>query len=364
MIHPDTASLQSPSAWIGIDVSKAWLDLCLIGEGIGASAFYRRCPRHFASGFADAGPALTGGQPHPHLPLCTGLRGGPFDARLWVATGGDRDESDGRAKQQRHIQADPLWDGVAFPAAGMQMTETSKVQYWGAPPSTRRAFLASLCALPLAGCQDGSESIRFRVIAMVMYEGKKYEASTVMECHYTRVTNSLVGRGGSTRLYGESLIFDLPNGKTFFVLPLWNDGGSLSRVFEGAVLQTFGIDSSFGTLKDEDFAKMKAASGRKPFKYSGHMPAFVVFRDVTQPKTIFELQPYKLEQTFPGVKFVGLDIEITDAPVTKKLRQRLPWLDAGKQVFERRAPGDQRRARQFPIGYLITRAHFFGNGSR
>jgi|TARA_R110000850_G_C9868296_1_gene456906 transposase len=42
MIHPDTASLQSPSAWIGIDVSKAWLDLCLIGEGIGASAFYRR----------------------------------------------------------------------------------------------------------------------------------------------------------------------------------------------------------------------------------------------------------------------------------------------------------------------------------
>ena len=88
-------------------------------------------------------------------------------------------------------------------------------------PTTRRAFLASLCALPLAGCQDGSESIRFRVIAMVMYQGKKYEASTVMECHYTRVTNSLVGRGGSTRLYGESLIFDLPNGKTFFVLPVW-----------------------------------------------------------------------------------------------------------------------------------------------
>jgi len=231
--------------------------------------------------------------------------------------------------------------------------------------STRRAFMASLCALPLAGCQDGSESIRFRVIAMVMYQGKKYEASTVMECHYTRVTNSLVGRGGSTRLYGEALIFDLPNGKTFVVLPNWvNQDGSLSKVYERAVLETFGIYSSLGSLEDDDFTAMQAASGRKPFRFFGHMPAFVAFRDETQPKTIFELQPYKIEQTFPGVKFIGLDIEITDAPVTKKLRQRLPWLDAGKQVFERRAPGDQRPAKQFPIGYLITRAHFFGNGSR
>ncbi|MBA70417.1 MAG: hypothetical protein CML30_16250, partial [Rhizobiales bacterium] len=79
---------------------------------------------------------------------------------------------------------------------------------------------------------------------------------------------------------------------------------------------------------------------------------------------LFELQPYKMEQTFPGAEFIGLDIEITDAPITKKLRQRLSWLDAGKQVFERRAPGDRRPAKQLPIGYLVTRAHFFGNGSR
>ena len=42
MIHPNPASLQSPSAWIGIDVSKAWLDLCLIGDGIGPSPLRRR----------------------------------------------------------------------------------------------------------------------------------------------------------------------------------------------------------------------------------------------------------------------------------------------------------------------------------
>ena len=230
---------------------------------------------------------------------------------------------------------------------------------------TRRTFMASVCALPLAGCQDGSESIRFRVIAMVMYEGKSYEASTVMECRYARITNSLIGRGGSTTLYGEALIFDLPNGKSFFVLPIWvNRDGSLSKVYERAVLKTFGIDSSLGSLEDDDFKAIKAASGRKPFKYFGHLPAFISFRDETQPKTLFELQPYKMEQTFPGAEFIGLDIEITDAPITKKLRQRLSWLDAGKQVFERRAPGDRRPAKQLPIDYLVTRAHFFGNGSR
>ena len=153
------------------------------------------------------------------------------------------------------------------------------------------------------------------------------------------MTNSLVGRGGSTTPHGESLIFDLPHGTTFFVLPIWEGkDGSFGGVFEGAVLKTFGIDSSFGTLTDEDFAKMKALSGRKPFKYYGHMPAFVSFRKETQPKTIFQLQPYKMEQTFPGVKFIGLDIEITDAPITTKLRQRLPWLDAGKQVLNANQP--------------------------
>lgn len=237
------------------------------------------------------------------------------------------------------------------------------------PLSTRRTFMASVCALPLAGCQDGSESIRFRVIAMVMYQGKKYEASTVMECHYTRVTNSLVGRGGSTRLYGESLIFDLPNGKTFFVLPIWEGkDGSLGGVYERAVLKTFGIDSSLGSLEDEDFTAMQAASGRKPFRYFDHMPAFVAFRDETQPKTIFELQPYKLEQTFPGVKFIGLDIEVTDAPVTTKLRERLPWLDTGRRlndpvVFPRDPPGQRRPIWQRPLGYKITDTHFFGDGS-
>jgi len=185
----------------------------------------------------------------------------------------------------------------------------------------RRAFMPSLCALPLAGCQDGSESLRFRVIAMVMYQGNKYEASTVMECHYTRVTNSLVGHGGS-----------------------------------------------FGILSDEDLAKIKSASGRKPFSFFGHLPTIIAFCDETQPKTLFEIQPDKMEQTFPGVKFIGLDIEVTDAPVTTKLRERLPWLDSGRgltvpDIFPRDPPGHRRRDRDVPIAYKLLMHTFSGTGA-
>jgi transposase len=35
MLHPNTTPQQTPSAWIGIDVSKAWLDLCLVGDSTG-----------------------------------------------------------------------------------------------------------------------------------------------------------------------------------------------------------------------------------------------------------------------------------------------------------------------------------------
>ncbi len=77
---------------------------------------------------------------------------------------------------------------------------------------TRRRLLAACCCAPLAGCQNESATVRYRVIAAVIYKGVRHEASTVMECRYTRVTSSLTGMGGSTRLYGEALIFDLPDG--------------------------------------------------------------------------------------------------------------------------------------------------------
>jgi hypothetical protein len=81
--------------------------------------------------------------------------------------------------------------------------------------------IASLAALPLAGCQSGEKAkVRYRMIAWLEVDGKPFQASTVMEIHYARVTNSLTGAGGATRLYGEALIADIPGKGTVYLLPV------------------------------------------------------------------------------------------------------------------------------------------------
>jgi hypothetical protein len=79
-----------------------------------------------------------------------------------------------------------------------------------------------------------------------------------MEIHYARVTNSLIGAGGATRLYGEALIADLGDRGTIYILPIQHPlKASLAQVYEYGVLSTFGIKNSIGSLTDADFAKLR-----------------------------------------------------------------------------------------------------------
>ncbi|WP_199498920.1 hypothetical protein [Mesorhizobium denitrificans] len=177
----------------------------------------------------------------------------------------------------------------------------------------------------------------------------------------------MTGMGGSTTLYGEALIFDLPAGGTFYMLPSWrNNNGRFSEVYEPGILTTLGIKNSVGGLKDADLQRLAEASGRMPFNFYGHYPTMVSFRDEQSPKTIFEVTPSGMSQNFAGATFVGLDIEFTDAPVTELLRNRLTWLNlsSGTALFERDPPGSGRLDRDKPLGHKITQANFFGNGSR
>ncbi|MDM9646339.1 hypothetical protein [Rhizobium sp. S163] len=229
----------------------------------------------------------------------------------------------------------------------------------------RRSAFAGLVALPLFGCADSEVAVvRYRVIATVNVDHKLVQASTVMEARYVRVKNSLSGAGGATRLYGEALIFDLPGGRSFFILPIEHlKTGELNQVWETAVLRSLGVKNSVGGLSDDDLHVISQASGRLPFQYFGRLPAFVSFRDERQPKSIFEINPVALDKTFWGVEFKSLEIETTNEPVSDRLRSRLPWLNAEGQVFERPKSGLASSSDPF-IGHHITKAHFFGDGSR
>jgi hypothetical protein len=237
-------------------------------------------------------------------------------------------------------------------------------------PMNRRQIIA-LLGLPLllAGCGGESASVRYRVIATAEVDGERVEGSTVMEAAYTRVTASLIGAGGATRLYGEALILDLKGKGTVFVLPYEHqDRVSVSQIYEAGILKSLGVNNSIGGLLDADFERLRTAKGRMPFRIGNptRLPAFVAFRDEKVPRSIYEVDPKNMGSSFPGVRFISLDIEITDAPVTEVLRQRLPWLDnnTGETVFDRDPPGKQRRMSDQPLGYKIVEDKFFGSGSR
>jgi hypothetical protein len=190
-----------------------------------------------------------------------------------------------------------------------------------------------------------------------------------MEVAYTRVTTSLIGAGGATTLYGEALILDLKGKGTVFVLPyMMQKSGTFSQMYEPGILSTLGITNSIGGLLDKDFERLRTAKGRMPFRFGNPqwLPILVAFRDEKVPRSIYEVDPKNMGSSFPGVRFISLDIEITDAPVTEVLKQRLPWLDhrPGETAFDRDPPGKQRADRDSPLGYKILEDNFFGNGSR
>jgi hypothetical protein len=221
--------------------------------------------------------------------------------------------------------------------------------------------------LMLSQCGGESAAMRYRVIATAEVDGKQVEGSTVMEVKYRRVEHSLIGAGGGTTLYGEALILDLKGRGTVFILPVEHQRKTvLAQIYETGMLFAFGIRNSIGGLKDEDFARLRQAKGRRPFSFAPadratRLPAFIAFRDEKTPTTIYEVDPQNMGASFPGVRFISLDIEITDAPVTKVLKQRLPWLESRPERFDRDYKRDYK---DLPIGDKIVYAHFFGDGSR
>jgi hypothetical protein len=206
---------------------------------------------------------------------------------------------------------------------------------------SRRRFLPLMSVLPmLSACSRETATIRFRVIAKVEVDGKPVEGSTVMQITYSQVTHSLIGSGGSTSTRAEALILELPKHGAVFILPFeHNDYGSLRQIYEHGLLECLRIGKGVGALGAADYARLRSAKGRIP--YDHRYPAMVAFTNEADNRSLYEVKPESLGDWFPGVKFIGMDLEFTDAPLTHKLRDRLKWLSRphGRENWDRDPPG-------------------------
>jgi hypothetical protein len=211
----------------------------------------------------------------------------------------------------------------------------------------------------LTGCGNyQSVTRRFRVIATFEVDGKNIEASTVMQFTVSRALFSLLGQGGSDSLVGEAIIADLPGRNTVYVLP--SASKTLQTNYYVSIYRSIGINRGIGGWEDADYDRLRTVNGRFHLN-NDTPPAIISFADEKIPRTVYEIDPRNMSLTVPGVRFKGIIIEFTEAPVTKVLAKRLPWV-TGPDQFDRDPPGHIRPDRERPLPFLISNINFFGTG--
>jgi hypothetical protein len=239
----------------------------------------------------------------------------------------------------------------------------------------RRQILPMLSAGPallaLWGCGAADIKVRkrFRVIATVEIDGQKVEGSTVMEARWRKTDGGRIFR----TLAGEAMILELKTRGTVFILPYEHDpergGGNIHHL---AVESILGFQTA--SLGAEEIKLVTDGKGRHKFYLRGNQqeqgkrfPAFIAFKDERVPRTVFQVDHRNLAATFgPGIRFIGIDIEFTDSPVTSVLKKRLTWLVSTYENpgFDRDPPGVNRSMKDRPISFNLSYDSFFGSESR
>jgi hypothetical protein len=233
----------------------------------------------------------------------------------------------------------------------------------------RRNFMISLMALatalPLAGCFDGeSVSRRIKLIATAEVDGKQVQGSTVIE---------LTWRASGPRMYesekGEALILELAGRGTVYVLSRahYKNGNINAGIVGILVNKSMGLKWP-ATARREEFPIIREAAGRftiRPLDDQNSFPLMVAFKDESRKDSIYEVRPDEFAKHFGAdVKFVGLEFEFTDEPITDALKKRLPMLEERNQsnVFPRDPDGQTTRYSKRPFPKKMSENMFFSFG--
>lgn len=175
---------------------------------------------------------------------------------------------------------------------------------------------------PDTGLKNSEASWRYKMTVIVdTPEGEK-SASAVRE-----VTVRIIRRGVHPQtprvekdVSGEAVMLDLKDRGILFAT--MDTSGSYRIVFEA-------FPGPPG-LTEEGMAYYKKLKNKKAVIEPGRVPnpLLVTFTDLTDPMSVKEVDPNNLEEIFgQGVRLKEINIEMTDDPVTWRIKKTLPWLD-------------------------------------
>jgi hypothetical protein len=132
------------------------------------------------------------------------------------------------------------------------------------------------------------------------------------------------GITGSTR--GEAVAVDLGTQGVLFALLRPEHGEASVGGYAWALLPNPPIARAAADAVEQKITALKSVRGSAELPRDMY-PMLVRFQDASDPASVQQVKPEDLAQFFgPGVELRRITVEITDAPVTDRIRQRLPWL--------------------------------------
>lgn len=167
----------------------------------------------------------------------------------------------------------------------------------------------------LGGCSF-RPSFRYRMTVEVdTPEGLK-TGSAVREVIFSERANG--GEYGHVR--GEAVAVDLPGGEVLFAL-LAGGGGNGDHAGDQMASMFRQMNSDTIQLWP-DPPQLRSPIVRHP------LPLLVTFREIDDPTSITRVNPGDLAARFgPGVRLSRIVVEISEDPLTKRIEERLGWLN-------------------------------------
>ena len=184
----------------------------------------------------------------------------------------------------------------------------------------------------LAGCGmvEQHYKLRFRLTLEVETPSGLRSGSGILEV--ITVLSPIWAPGPQTILHlnGEAVPVDLPNGETLFaVLHGGRDLTTLPRRTFAPLINVPAFERGGRTHYDVEKQTDFVMSAKPAAEVAGdEIPLLVRFGDLRDPLTVEEVDPRDLAAVFgPGYRLRRVTIQVTDAPVTRAIATRLPWLE-------------------------------------
>jgi hypothetical protein len=224
----------------------------------------------------------------------------------------------------------PAWGRKNFVAAATDTDKTASApsraddkRLWGR--SLSRPFVVLLIVVGAIVAYfyfSGVYTNRFRLTIEVNTPDGLKTGSSVIETRFWESGSwgPIEARGVRADARGEAVYVDLGGGRHVIAILGWGAKGEDQDKVYGL---TCAARAPGRRVDWKDEYKLKG-KGELPPEY---VPAFVIFTNLTDPKTARIVPRGKFEEVFgPGVHFARATIETTGDAVTTQLSARLPWL--------------------------------------